>query len=188
MKLNYADRRNDTNIIEKEFMIQNINSRGFVGKASLINLKQIKNEFIVTRPNGKRDLLMAKDYHLMTLFPKEESYCITVMYDAKWQLLQWYFDIAKDKCQYDANAIPYSEDAYLDIVVLPDGTYYTLDENELEDAYQQKIITKEEYEKAYCVRNKMIQMLENEFEKFSEFTNFYLKTLQHKKIEKSMYK
>lgn len=47
------------------------------------------------------------------------------MYDEKWNLLQWYVDVAKHVCKYD-NHVPYIDDLYLDIVVLPNGRHYML--------------------------------------------------------------
>ncbi len=92
----------------------------------------------------------------MTYFPNSEKYCMTVMYDNNWKLLQWYFDIERYK--YDLG-IPYSEDLYLDVVVLPNGKFYTLDEEELKQALNNNLISKDEYNMAYLTMNKIILMI-----------------------------
>lgn len=102
---------------------------------------------------------------------------MTIMFDDKWNLLQWYFDIARNICKYDLG-VPYSEDLYLDVVVLPNGIFYILDEEELEEALNKKIISSEEYNGAYIIMNKITQMIKDGFEKLSQFTNFCLQILK----------
>lgn len=178
MKLNYADRRTDKNILSKKFKIMEINYDEFIGKISLIEIENINRNFETTRPDGTKELVIAKNYKIMTYFPREEEYCMTVMFDSDWNLIQWYFDIERSKCKYDSE-IPYSEDLYLDVVVLPNGTFYTLDENELEDALICNLISKDEYDMAYRTMNKIIQMIKNDFVKLSKFTKKSLEILRN---------
>lgn len=176
MKLNYADRRNDNNILRKEFKIKDTADKKFKGKLSLIDIKDLKNNFQAKRPNGLSELVIAKDYKIMTYFPDNEKYCMSVMYNNDWKLIQWYFDINRYKCKYDSE-VPYSEDLYLDVVLLPDGTYYTLDENELMDAYVNKLISKDEYDGAYSTMNRITKMIKQNFAEINNFTQNSLKSL-----------
>jgi hypothetical protein len=178
MKLNYADRRTDKNIISKKFKIKDSTDNEFAGMISLIEIEELNKNFEAKRPNGTKELVIAKNYKIMTYFPKEEKYCMTVMYDSKWNLIQWYFDIERYECKYDAK-IPYSEDLYLDIVVLPDGTFYILDENELKDAFIQDLISKYEYNMAYETMNKIIKMIKEDFAKLNNFTQKSLDYLKN---------
>lgn len=177
MKINYADRRNDNNILKKDFAIKDVDYMGFVGKVSNIKIQEIKEEFKVTRPDGSESVLLAKNYNIITFFPKDEKYCMTIMFDDKWNLLQWYFDIARNICKYDLG-VPYSEDLYLDVVALPDGAFYILDEEELEEALNKRIVSKEEYNEAYIIMKKITQMIKYEFKRLSQFTNFCLQILK----------
>ena len=176
MKLNYADRRNDKNILKKKFKIIDINENEFRGKVSLIEMDDLKKNFIANRPDGTSELIIAKDYKIMTYFPKDEYYSMTVMYDNNWNLIQWYFDIERYKCKYD-NDIPYNEDLFLDIVVLPDGRFYYLDVDELEEALKNNLISEKEYDMAYITMDKITKMIENNFEKLCNFTKKALKKL-----------
>lgn len=169
MKLNYADRRNDTNILNKTFVIYDSNDNDFEGKISLIDIKKINKNFEAVRPNGTKDLIIADNYKIMTYFPKHKSYCMTVMYDDAWNLKQWYFDIEKSCSKYD-NGIPYSEDLYLDLIVLPDGTFYSLDENELKDALLNNLISEKEFDSAYETMGEIVKMVKDDFSKLSKFT------------------
>ena len=166
MKINYADRRTDKNILKKKFKIMDANYNEFNGKISLIDIEDLKEEVIISR-----------NYKIMTYFPNSEKYCMTVMYDNNWKLLQWYFDIERYKCKYDLG-IPYSEELYLDVVVLPNGKFYTLDEEELKQALNNNLISKDEYNMAYLTMNKIILMIKNDFTKLYNFTNKSLENLK----------
>lgn len=178
MKLNYADRRNDKNIIEKKFNIIDIKKDDFIGKISLINIKKINKEFTVKRPDGSESTLLKEDYNWMTIFPENKKYCITVMYDNNWNILQWYFDIARDICKYE-NEIPYNEDMYLDVVLLPNGKYYILDEDDLKQALNDGLINNKEYIEAYNTTKDITKMLDNNFNEFKKFTDYCLMSLKN---------
>ena len=62
--------------------------------------------------------------------------------------MQYYIDVAKEY-EIDDCGLPYFDDLYLDVVLLPNGKMYVLDEDELEDAYKSGDVTKEEYELAW---------------------------------------
>lgn len=176
MKLNYADRRNDKNILKKKFKIMDMNDEEFSGKISLIEVEDLKEDFEVNRPDGTSKIIIAKNYKILTYFPNDERYIMTVMYDNDYNLIQWYFDIERYKYMNDSE-IPYSEDLYLDVVVLPDGTFYTLDEDELNEALMNKLISHDEYDMAYVTLNRVIKMIKNNFVKLCNFTKKSLESL-----------
>lgn len=180
MKLNYADRRTDKNILKKKFKIMDVDDGKFSGKISLIEIEDLKKNFEANRPDGTSELIIAKNYKIMTYFPNDEKYSMTVMYDNKWNLIQWYFDIERYKCKYDSQ-IPYNEDLYLDVVVLPDGTFYTIDEDELKEALINQLISKEEYNMAYVTRNQIAQMIKDHFATLCNFTKKSLESLMNEK-------
>lgn len=180
MKLNYADRRTDKNILKKKFKIMDVDDGKFSGKISLIEIEDLKKNFEANRPDGTSELIIAKNYKMMTYFPNDERYSMTVMYDNKWNLIQWYFDIERYKCKYDSQ-IPYNEDLYLDVVVLPDGTCYTIDEDELKEALINQLISKEEYNMAYVTRNQITQMIKDHFATLCNFTKKSLESLMNEK-------
>lgn len=181
MKIKYADKRNDTVILKNEFKMKNINNQDFNGVISLINIKEITNSVSVTRPNNSTDCLLDIEYKWIGIYPENKKYCITVMYDNNWNLLQWYFDIAKNSCK-DKFGVPYIYDLYLDIVVLPNGEYYFLDEDELEQALLKNEITKEEYNMAYNIANNIAKKLDHEFNRLVKFTDYCLKILKNNKV------
>ena len=176
MNYNYADRRNDKNIINKKTIILDSNNPDFKGKIALIQIDKVCKSFIAKRPDGSSEIVIDNDYKIMTFFPEKEAYCMTVMYDNNCKLLQWYFDITKCGCKYESG-IPYNEDMYLDVVALPNGDFYTLDENELEEALNENLINKKEFDISYASMDSIKQMLSNNFKKLEKFTKESFETL-----------
>ena len=56
MKLNYADRQNDSNILSKSFKIAESQDDCFRGKITLIQLNKVKKKFIAKRPDGREEI------------------------------------------------------------------------------------------------------------------------------------
>ena len=62
----------------------------------------------------------------------------------------------------------------------PNGEYKLEDEDELQQALDEEKITKEEYDLAFKVVNKIIEQLEGNTQKLIEFTNKYYKLVNKK--------
>ena len=62
------------------------------------------------------------------------------MFDDKGQVVQWYIDICKTQGLTDQQ-VPWFDDLYLDVVVLPSGEVFLLDEDELEEAFGDGAVT-----------------------------------------------
>ncbi|WP_379320401.1 DUF402 domain-containing protein [Paenibacillus puldeungensis] len=90
---------------------------------------------------------MSNNYVWLQFFPSSGNFMLTATFNAEGDLVQCYYDIAR-KISITENGIPYCEDLYLDVVALPNGLIFTLDEDELLGALQQGKITKEEYDHA----------------------------------------
>ena len=89
------------------------------------------------------------------------------MYDKK-NILLYYFDITKENGFDKEVNSPYYNDLYLDIV-LKNNNIRILDEDELELALKEKNINNEDYELAINTKNKLINSLKNNSNKFINF-------------------
>lgn len=124
--------------------------------------------------DGKELCIAGNQYTWIQYFIDEKNFAITAMLDDQKELVQYYIDVAKDY-EIDERGLPYFDDLYLDVVLLPNGKIYVLDEDELEDAYKSGDVTKEEYELAVhykvdysCNKNNefyWISILEEEIKK-----------------------
>jgi predicted RNA-binding protein associated with RNAse of E/G family len=107
--------------------------------------------------------IIDKGYYWLQIGPEDQNYWITIMYNELEEIVQYYFDIT------DANTIlddgeSWFYDLMLDIVVLPDGKRFLLDEDELAQALSDNIITREQYDKAYLTANKIMDELDGKVE------------------------
>lgn len=170
MKINYADRRNDKNILDKSFSITDSPNLKFAGKIGLIKLNQVADKFIAKRPDGKADTVIDSGYKILTYFPEKDLFCCSVSFDKENNIVQWYFDILKTNTMCD-DGIPCGEDMFLDVVMLPNGEFYTLDEDELGEALNNKLITEKEFHEAYANKNKVENFIKTNYAEFYKFTN-----------------
>ena len=97
------------------------------------------------------------------------------MYNEKNEIIEWYFDISRKIGK--ENGIPYEDDLYLDVLVVPNGEIKLLDEDELETARKRLEINENEYKMAYKEANNLMEKLKNNKEKLKKFTDKYLKEL-----------
>lgn len=177
MKINYADRRNDKNIIKKQFVMIDSDNADFKGKLGLISLEEVNQKFIAKRPNGNSETVIDNGFKILTFFPENGAYCCTVMINRENQILQWYFDILKSNCNYDFG-VPFGEDMFLDVILLPNGEFYMIDEDDLSEALQNNLITREEFEKAYTQAREVEEIAKNKFDGLNRFTKDALNKMQ----------
>lgn len=111
--------------------------------------------------------------YVMELVPKNENYSMRVYFDENKNITEYYFDIIRGSGIDEESKIPYYDDLYLD-VTLTDGEIKVLDEDELEEAYKNHEITKEEYDMAIEVGNKLISEIKTNTNKY---INMDLKSL-----------
>ena len=127
---------------------------------SVKNIISIKNPFI---PNGL--CLIDNKHYIVEVLPKKENYIMRVYFNEKKERLEYYFDISLQNGLDEESRIPYYDDLYLDITVKK-GNIEVLDENELEDALNEKKILKEEYDLANTTKDRLLQSIINNNNKY----------------------
>ena len=146
----------------------------FKGVVCFVMLQNIaKPKYI---ENGKEKLCIINNgYSLIEAYPDNGKYALTIMFDDRGKLIEWYFDIAKSVGM--ENGIPYEDDLYLDMAIMPDGEKIILDADELLAAREEGMISQEEMDGAYntlrdlemkyaCCLEKLIQLTEYFKERF----------------------
>lgn len=71
-------------------------------------------------------------------------------------------------------------DIFLDIVLLPDGEIFLLDEDEFKKALDDKIITKVQYDRAYSEANRVIKYISKDPTCLKEMCNKYFEKVLKK--------
>jgi len=158
MKRTFADRPNWTRIIEKKFKLTYIDEKEFKGHLSIIYILKVR-EPLVLEVAGEKLCLVDDGFIWIQHFPKDCNYALTTMFNEKHEVVQWYFDVCNGN-KINSLGIPYYDDLYLDVVLMPTGEILLLDEDELEQALKDNDITKEQYELAYFESQKLIHNIQ----------------------------
>lgn len=172
MKRTYADRPNWTRVLNKRFKLEYIENKEYTGFVSIICIDNVKEPLLIDVA-GNKLCLVDKGYVWTQHFPKGSNYALTTMFDKKQEVVEWYFDICKGN-KISNQGIPYYDDLYLDVVVLPSGEILLLDEDELTDALKSNEISKEEYDLAYNEAEKLINDIKNDKNSLLKKTKVYL--------------
>lgn len=148
MKRKYANLPNWPRIRHKRFGITYFNDEDFKGYATIVYLDKVTRPLKIKLED--RELCLVDDGYIWTQhFPKHAKHALTTMFNREREVVEWYFDICLgNKMSY--NGIPYYDDLFLDVVVLPTGEIDLLDEDELKQALQNEFITKGQYDMAYA--------------------------------------
>ena len=128
---------------------------------SVKKIIEIEKPFI----SNQNRCLIDNNYYIVEVIPLDENYCIRLFIDDKKNIILYYFDITKKNGFNKKMNSPYYEDLYLD-VVLKDNCITVLDEDELEMAFNQKHINKDEYILAITKKDELIKSLKANTNKY----------------------
>ena len=170
LKKRYADRHvgNRTDSVLKKASVKD---EYFTGDICFYNFIDVKEK--LTIPNGL--CIIDTNYKWLEFYDYSSQIKLTAIYDDKNHIIEWYFDLAKKIGKEDG--IPYEDDLYLDVVVTSSGEIKLLDEDEFEDAYRKREMTKEEYNNGYILINELIEKLKGNTDKLKEYTDTYLEKM-----------
>lgn len=176
MKKHFSDARRSNNIIDSDFKYIYEEFEEFKGYICITKINEVEKVWYVPRENRKDDCILDKNYVWLCIYPTEsnKNYTITAMFDDKLNIVEWYIDIVNSVSIEDN--VPCMEDLYLDIVITNLGEIIVLDRDELEDAYNKKDITKEQYELAIKEGNRIIEKYSNK-EQLKKLYRFTIKCL-----------
>jgi predicted RNA-binding protein associated with RNAse of E/G family len=120
----------------------------------LLSLHKVERKLIVQYQDEEL-CLAAEGYLWLQQFPLDSNFCVTTMLNQNHEVVQRYIDISRVNGVSD-EGIPYWDDLYLDVIVLPDGSLFIQDEDELEEALRQGHIEFQVYKLAKVTAAKMI--------------------------------
>ena len=90
LKRKYADGRRVKDIIESKYNNIMINEEKFIGNISLLEIEKVKNNWYVDEENR---CVLAAGYRWLEIYPDNENYCITAIFNKNKQLVEYYMDI-----------------------------------------------------------------------------------------------
>ena len=171
-------KRRFANAVEGIYQQKQINEEIFSGYICNIKIKNVQKPLIVN--NGISQVCIKdNDYEWFEIYPENSNYAITIMYDNNKNLIEWYFDIAK-KVGVE-NGIPYEDDLYLDMIILPNGKSLIVDEDDLIDAFNAGEIQQDDVNLAYETLKQLKEKYVDDFQHLNELTSFVLNSFSDAK-------
>ena len=175
MKRKYADYPNWDKVEEKKYINKYFDNEDFKGNISLLKAVKVK-EMLLDREN--KNVIFDDGFQWIEFYPEEnKNIALSSCINDKYEILDWYFDIAKDTSLTE-RGIPYIDDLFLDVILKPTGEIKLVDEDELQEAFDKKEITEEEFELAYKVANNLIKQINGKTEEIIKFTTKYFNLLK----------
>ena len=119
-------------------------------------MQQVESSLSVDSPIGKVTIA-DNNYKNLIFAPKGQNWWLTVMFDDQDNLIESYFDITRTN-NFSNLENPYFVDMKLDVCI-PNGHEPTImDREELQEIYNQGLITKEEYDNSFNIANRIISI------------------------------
>lgn len=175
LKRKYGNRHDWQRITKRRYAQSYLDAESFKGYITLIDMVKVREPLWVTYEN--RELCLVDDgYMWLQQFPFGKNHMVTTTFDQNGNIVQWYIDI----CQaYGTdNGIPTIDDLFLDIVALPTGEVYLLDEDELEEALTTDVIDQKIYDLAWTEAKRLLKEIkEGKFDLF-DLADLHKKTLE----------
>ncbi|MEF9959969.1 MAG: DUF402 domain-containing protein [Niameybacter sp.] len=172
MKRKFLDGRNWTWLDRYTYEFKHIEDV-FEGYISFIQIDTVKQKLVVDYEDRKNVCLCDDGYKGLIFLPDHEKWCANVVFDQEGNFVEWYFDMIKSTGINEVG-IPYFDDLYLDVVMTSDFKLRILDEDELEGARDQGIITQADFERAYATSERVIKEVIPDKKFIIEFFRRYL--------------
>ena len=156
----------DTNITIKK--IEELNCYFTIKE---INDVDVNNEILFKNPRCQR---IDKNFKVLEYTPIDEKYNVRVFVNDKNEIYEYYLDIT-DGMKLE-NGIPYYNDLFLDVIYYKDKEIMRkasrnkelsiIDQDELQEALEKNIISKEQYDGAYKMANQLVNEIEESANRF----------------------
>lgn len=150
LKRKYGDRAEWQRVIDRKYSQSYLDTSEFKGFITLIETIRVTEPLSVNY-GEKKLCIVDNGYIWLQQFPLEKNHSITTMFDANGDIIQWYIDICLKNSTEDN--VPYMDDLFLDLILLPSGEMIEKDADELEEAYLNGIIDKSLFDLAWCELN-----------------------------------
>ncbi|MCM3270425.1 DUF402 domain-containing protein [Paenibacillus elgii] len=147
LKRKYGDRSDWKRVVERRYAQSYLETESYKGHVTLLEISKVTEPLYVTYDD--KNICIADDGYLwLQQFPSDKHHSVTTMFDARGKVVQWYIDI----CYMNGvgeNNIPWMDDLYLDIIILPSGEVVQKDADELEEALRNGTIDNQLYDMAW---------------------------------------
>ncbi|TYS67797.1 DUF402 domain-containing protein [Sutcliffiella horikoshii] len=174
LKRRHGDRSEWKRILKRQYTQKFVDIDAFRGYITLLQIHKV-TEPLTVKYEEKSICIVDDGYMWLQHFPSDEHYSLTTMFDVSGEVVQWYIDITNENGI--ENNLPYTDDLFLDIIVLSSGEVIQKDADELEEALIQGTINQAQYQLAWAEANKITQQIENNHFQLMGLAKSHLKIL-----------
>nr|WP_269667836.1 DUF402 domain-containing protein [Staphylococcus gallinarum] len=185
VKVKYIDKRHWRRIIDREYTEVKVNNNKYKGIIGLVTMKKVREPLEVSVV-GQNIVVADDNYQWLQILPEKKRYSITVMLDDKGNPLEYYFDINIKNVTQKGNAR--TIDLCLDVLVLPNGEYELVDEDDLQRALDQGQITRKQYHEAYVIAHQLMIKIDEDFKTMQDKIMYCYHKIKHKPKAKKPHK
>lgn len=159
MKRKSVDRIYLSRVLDRSFTAIEVREEDFQGYLSLFKMNEVRDSRSF-KYGDSTICVIDKGYSHMQYVPFAGDYALTAFINAEKDIVQWYFDIISG-CGVDEKGIPFYDDMYLDVILLPNSEFYLVDEDELKEALEEGKITKTQFDMAYKAAYDLIEKIKS---------------------------
>jgi uncharacterized protein len=158
LKRKYGDRSGWKRVLKSQYAQSFLDTKGFTGYVTLLKIEKVTEPLYVSY-EGKTICIADNEYIWLQHFPLNKHHSVTTMFNSNGEIVQWYIDICVEN-GVEKN-IPWMDDLFLDIVVLPTGEVIQKDADELEEALSKGVIDESLYHLAWTEANFLTHLIKN---------------------------
>ena len=146
MKRKTGNRAGWPRIIKQQYTQKIVENDEFQGYVTLLKFDEVLQP-LWSKFTAEPICLVENGSYMLQHYPFNGGYALTTFISPNKEIMQWYIDIV-DHVGI-SEGIPYFDDLYLDLIVVPTGEVIEKDIDEIEDALEKGDISKEQYDKAW---------------------------------------
>ncbi|MFX3675132.1 MAG: DUF402 domain-containing protein [Paenisporosarcina sp.] len=156
LKRKFGNRSEWKRVIDKEYVYTFFDTEEFNGYVTLLKVNNVTAPLYVQY--GKENVcIVNQGFIWLQHFPTNKHHSLTTMFNAEGEIVQWYIDICLENGI--ENHVPWMDDLFLDIIVLPNGKVILKDTEELEAALLGGVIDEFIYDMAWEETSKIIDFI-----------------------------
>ncbi|MBP1994449.1 DUF402 domain-containing protein [Paenibacillus eucommiae] len=157
MKKKFGDRLDWKRVAKRAYAQAYLENDDFTGYITLIRMDQV-TEPLFAQYGDKNLCIVDTGYMWLQHFPVGKLHSVTTMFDAAGHIVQWYIDICQGN-EIDERSVPWFNDLYLDLIVLPTGEVFEKDAAELDEALSKGVISEFAYIQAWEETHRLMELI-----------------------------
>ena len=156
----YADRTRWVRILERSFAVKRLETSDFSGYITRLDILKVLEPLYKTSV-GQRLCIADAGYIWLQHFPDDARYCVTTVLSPEREVVHFYIDVA-DKTGVSEENVPWWDDLYLDVLVVPGVGSEIVDEDDLRAGLSEGVITEEDAEGARAEAERLKTLVDAE--------------------------